>query len=97
MRDKIKRGVKMKNSIDFVADDDSLATDIACYQTMFEKYLRETVENNGRTNPEITAPILAAYNVGPEPCIMSALIDAFTAGVNAGLSLCMGMDDVKSN
>lgn len=79
----------MKNANDvFVADSDSLAGDIACYQAMFEKYLQELTEANGRTDQAITGPILAAYNAGPEPCYMSAMVTAFVAGVNAGLALC---------
>ena len=78
----------MKNSIDFVADGDSLAADIAIYNALFEDFLQAHIAKR-QVNPEITAPILAAYNVGPEPCIMSALIEAFTAGVNAGLALCL--------
>lgn len=85
--------MKQNNDV-FAADSDSLAVDIACYQAMFEKYLRETVETNGRTDPEITGPILAAYNVAG-PGIMQAMITAFIAGINAGLALSMDLENNK--
>ena len=58
-----------QNNNVFAADSDSLALDIACYRAMFEKYLPEFIEANGHTDPEITWPILEAYNVGGGPAI----------------------------
>lgn len=86
--------MKQNNDV-FAADSDSLAVDIACYQAMFEKYLRDLTEARGLTDPEIAGPILAAYNVGPEPCYMRAMVTAFVAGVNAGLALSMDLEDNK--
>ena len=88
--------MKENNDV-FAADSDSLAMDIACFQAMFEKFLREYTEARGRVNPEITGPILAAYNAGPKPCIMSAMVNAFVAGVNAGIGLCLDLEDQKNS
>ena len=73
-----------------VIERNSQAGNIAVYLAMFENFMNKSIKAHGQTDPEITGPMLAAYNVGPYPCIMSAMVTAFVAGVNAGMDLCQG-------
>ena len=74
-------------------NSDSLACDIACYHAMFQDYIAELTANKGAVNPEITGPILQAYQTEPNSGIFAAMVTAFVAGVDAGLNLVFAMED----
>ena len=78
----------------FVADSDSLAIDIACYEKLFADYIRRlTAEKD--ILPEITGAILAKYQAEPLSTF-GTMLYAFVGGFEAGLNLAIEMD-AKSN
>lgn len=66
-----KRGEKMNENIDFVGSNEPLTGDVAIYGALFDDFLQDHIAK-GQINPEITNPILKAYNVSvrnPASCL----------------------------